>query len=61
SSSSFKAKYSLEMRNQLELGECEFISKKYEESTKRFVNLIEKYSSVEDLIIIKRKYMNLNL
>lgn len=59
SASNFNAKCSLEMKTQLELGECEFISEKYEESAKRFVKLIEKYNAVEDLISIKRKYMNL--
>ncbi|MGV8149645.1 MAG: AAA family ATPase [Alkaliphilus sp.] len=57
--SNFKKRYDLELKNQLELGECDFISERYEESAKRFVELLAKYNAVEDLISIKRKYMNL--
>ncbi len=49
----------LEMRISLELAECQFIHQRYEEASIRFEALISNYHTVENLIIIKRKYMNL--
>lgn len=55
----FKEKYDMEMKNNLEIGECLFICERYDEAKKRFEILITKYNTVENLITIKRKYMSL--
>ncbi|WP_066495609.1 AAA family ATPase [Abyssisolibacter fermentans] len=55
----FKDKHDLEMRINLELGECEYICERYQEAKKRFELLIDKYNTAENMITIKRKYMNL--
>lgn len=49
----------LNMKINLELGECKFICGKYKESNKIFESLIKKYNSIKDLIKIKKTYMNL--
>ncbi|MCM1988870.1 AAA family ATPase [Oceanirhabdus seepicola] len=54
-----KDKYDLEMKINIELGECEYICERYQEAKERFEVLITKYNTPENLITIKRKYMNL--
>lgn len=54
-----EGKNDLEMQINLNLGECQFICRKYEEAKKIFDYLIDKYNSIENIITIKRKYMNL--
>lgn len=54
----FKDKYNFEIKINIELGECEYICEKYEESKERFKKLIDKSNKAEDLITIKRRYMN---
>lgn len=57
--SGFKEKHDLEMKINLELGECEYICERYQEAKERFEALISKYNAVDNLVTIKRKYMNL--
>lgn len=55
----FKEKNDLEMKINLELGECEFICERCQEAKARFEALIAKHNTVENLVTIKRKYMKL--
>ncbi|QUH30314.1 AAA family ATPase [Vallitalea guaymasensis] len=56
----FNEKDDMEMKINLELGECEFICEKYEEAKERFDSLITKYNKKENLIAIKRRYLKLH-
>lgn len=56
----FDEKADMEMKINLELGECEFICEKYEEAKKRFDSLITKYNMKEEIITIKKRYLKLH-
>lgn len=52
-------KSGLSLNVRLELGECQFICGRVEEAKQSFETLIAKYRETEELIRIKRKYINL--
>ncbi len=54
-----KEKHNLDMKINLELGECQFICRMYQEAKERFEKLVSKYNTTENAIAIKRKYMSL--
>jgi predicted ATPase/DNA-binding CsgD family transcriptional regulator len=56
-SARIRSKFKLKLN--LEIGECEFVFENYNEAEKRFELSINMCDSVEDLINIKKKYMNL--
>lgn len=55
----FKENNNLEMKINLELAECKFLCEDFKHASEIFEMLIKKYNTCENLVIIKRRYMNL--